>query len=147
MHLDRLLWTGLGVVVLFLFIVRPWAETAPEAELPADPAAEAEALYEQAIGELETAIESEADNAPAGLGDAIASEQKALDDAIAESRRRAAADPSDETARESVLDGLRRKLDLFHNTLMLLRDMERGDSVDAQDRIEALSGRSPPETG
>ena len=147
MRLDQLLWTGLGVVALVLFIMRPWAETAPEADLRPHPATEAEALYEQAIGELETAFESEADQAPSGLGDAFASEHKALDDAIAESRRRAAADPSDETARESVLDGLRRKLDLFHNTLMLLRDMERGDGVDARDRIEALSGRGSPDTG
>lgn len=147
MSLGRLAWIGLSAVALVLFIVRPWAETAPEAELPPNPAAEAEALYEQAIGQLETAIESEADSAPAGLGDAIATEQQALDEAIAESRRRAAADPSDETAKEGVLDGLSRKLELLHNTLMLLRDMERGDSVDARDRIEALAGREPPETG
>ncbi len=144
MRPARWLWAGLISVAVVLFIVRPWAETDAALEMPAHPVSEAEALYEKAIGDLEAALESEGGSQ--GFGDALASERQALDDAIAESRRRTAADPSDQEAQETLLEGLRRKLDLFHNTLMLLRDMERGDGATAQDRIDALSGREPPDT-
>jgi len=106
-----------------------------------------EALYEEAIGDLESALRS-AD--PEGFGDlhaAMEQERQALDAAIADSRRRAAAAPDDEEAQETLFGSLRRKLDLFHNTLMLMRDMERGDSETAQDRIDAISGRERPDTG
>ena len=49
--------------------------------------------------------------------------------------------PDDEEAQETLLESLRRKLDLFHNTLMLMRDLERGDGATARDRINAISGR------
>ena len=149
MRPARWLWLGLLGIVLVLLIIRPWAEdtTAPAPEA-AHPVSEAEALYEKAIGDLESAFRSP--DAPEGLDDlhaAMQPERQALDAAIAESRRRAAEAPDDETAQETVLDSLRRKLDLFHNTLMLMRDMERGDSATAQDRINAISGRERPDTG
>lgn len=144
MRLAGWLWAGLIGVGVVLFIVRPWAEPDPAAPPPAHPVSEAEALYEEAIGDLETALEAQ--EAPEGLGAALATEREALDVAIAENRRRAAADPSDEDAQETLLENLQRKLELFHNTLMLLRDMERGDGGGARDRIDALSGREPPDT-
>ena len=142
----RWIWPALLGTALVLLILRPWAEEEP-APPATHPVAEAEALYEEAIGDLESALRSTAP--PEGFGDmhaAMEPERAALDEAIAESRRRAVAAPDDEQAQETLIESLRRKLDLFHNTLMLMRDMERGDSATAQDRIDAISGRERPDT-
>ena len=147
MRPARWLWPALLGIAVILLILRPWAGEAPAPPEAADPLTEAEALYEEAIGDLESALRS-AD--PEGFGDlhaAMEQERQALDAAIADSRRRAAAAPDDEEAQETLFESLRRKLDLFHNTLMLMRDMERGDSETAQDRIDAISGRGRPDTG
>ena len=80
------------------------------------------------------------------LREAIEPERQALDAAIAESRRLAHESPDDDRAQETLIESLRRKLDLLHNTLMLMRDMERGDSANAQDRIQAISGQERPDT-
>ena len=144
----RWLWLALLGVAAVLLILRPWADEQPAPLAVADPVTEAEALYEAAIGDLESALRSTA--APEGFGDvhaAMEPERRALDAAIAESRRRAAAAPDDEEAQETLIESLRRKLDLFHNTLMLMRDMERGDSETAQERIDAISGQGRPDTG
>ena len=151
MRPTRWLWPILLATAAVLLILRPWAENraAPPSEPPEPhPVEEAEALYEKAIGDLESAFRSA--ESPEGLGDlhaAMAPEREALDAAIAESRRRAAAAPDDEEAQETLLESLRRKLDLFHNTLMLMRDLERGDGATARDRINAISGRERPDTG
>lgn len=148
MRPARWLWLGLLGISMVLLVLRPWAEQEPSTPPPAHPVTEAEALYEEAIGDLESALRSTAP--PEGFGDvhaAMEPERQALDEAIAESRRRAAAAPDDEEAQETLIESLRRKLDLFHNTLMLMRDMERGDSATAQDRIDAISGRERPDTG
>ena len=148
MRPARWLWPALLGIAVVLLILRPWAEEEAAAPPVAHPVTEAEALYEEAIGDLESALRSA--DAPDGFGDvhaAMEPERQALDEAIAESRRRAAAAPDDEQAQETLIESLRRKLDLFQNTLMLMRDMERGDSATAQDRIDAISGRERPDTG
>ncbi len=150
---TRWVWPALLGVVLVLLILRPFAEegetpSPPEPVAPIHPVSEAEALYEAAIGDLESALD--ASDAPEELGDlhaAMAPERQAIDAAIAESRRRFAESPDDEAAQGTLLENLRRKLDLFRNTLMLMRDLERGDGATAQDRIRAISGREQPETG
>lgn len=157
MRPARLLWVALGgialvgialALVLVLPIIRPRAEDGATPPDGPHPVSEAEALYEEAIGDLETAFRSP--DAPEGLSElhaAMEPDVQALDAAIAESRRLAAEAPDDEQAQETLIESLRRKLDLFHNTLMLMRDMERGDSATAQDRIDAISGRERPDTG
>lgn len=152
MRIPRWIWAAL--LGLFALTILFWPgddradERAPDAVPSAHPVTEAEALYEEAIGDIESAFR--AGNSPAGLGEvreAMEPEIEALDAAIAESRQRAAEAPDDETAQETLLDSLRRKLDLFHNTLMLMQDLERGDGATARERIDAMSGREPPETG
>ncbi len=105
------------------------------------PAEEAEVLYERAIGDLETEFRDRGDDAQ----QAISPELAALDQVIAEGRRVARAAPDDEDAQQTLLQSLARKLELLHNTLMLMRDMERGDGEAARDRIEDLAEREPPE--
>lgn len=146
---SRWLWPVVLAVAGVLLITRPWAED-PTGAAPTEsthPVSEAEALYERAIGDLESALRAtEAPDGMTSLEEAIAPERLALDAAIEESRRRAAESPDNEQAQETLIESLRRKLDLLHNTLMLTRDMERGDSATARDRIEAISGRDPPDT-
>ncbi len=131
-------------------ILRPWAEDETPVPPPAEaahPVEAAEALYREAIGDLEAALRSaDADDGLGGVHAAMEPERRALDAAIEESRRRATEAPEDEEAQETLLESLRRKLDLFHNTLMLMRDIERGNSATARDRIDAISGRERPET-
>lgn len=149
MRSSRWLWPAILIIAAALLITRPWAEdrvrSAPGEST--HPVSEAEALFERAIGDLESALR--ATDGPEGMGDlreAIAPERQALDTAIEESRRRAFESPDDDRAQETLIESLRRKLDLLHNTLMLMRDMERGDSATAQDRINTISGREPPDT-
>ena len=151
MRPGRWLWLALLGVAAVLLILRPWADEQPAAPAAPHPVTEAEALYEDAIDDLEAALLSR--QPPEGFEDVVGDvhaamepERRALDDAIAESRRRAAAAPDDEEAQETLIESLRRKLDLFHNTLMLMRDMERGDSATAQERIDAISGQGRPDT-
>lgn len=152
MQVPRWAWPALVAALALVLLLWPGedgAEVAPPgAGAPTHPVTEAEALYEEAIGDIESAIR--AGEAPTGFDEvqeAMEPEIEALDAAIAESRRLAAEAPDDEEAQETLLQTLRRKLDLFHNTLMLMQDLERGDGATAQERIEALSGREPPETG
>ena len=147
MRPARWLWPALLGIAAVLLILRPWAGEAPAPPEAADPLTEAEALYEEAIGDLESALRSADSEGFGDLHAAMEQERQALDAAIADSRRRAAAAPDDEEAQETLFESLRRKLDLFHNTLMLMRDMERGDSETAQDRIDGISGRGRPDTG
>ena len=147
MRPTRWLWPALLGIVAVLLVLRPWAEDEPAVPEAPDPIAEAEALYEEAIGDLESAFRST--ETPEGFGDvhaAMEPERRAMDAAIAESRQRAAASPNDEEAQETLIESFRRKLDLLHNTLMLMRDLERGDSATAQDRIDAISGKGRPDT-
>ncbi|MCY4627534.1 MAG: hypothetical protein OXE58_08210 [Acidobacteria bacterium] len=146
MRPARWLWPSLLGIAAVLLILRPWAGEAPAPPAAPDPLTEAEALYEEAIGDLESALRSTDSEGFGDLHAAMEQERQALDAAIADSRRRAAAAPGDEEAQETLFESLRRKLDLFHNTLMLMRDMERGDSETAQDRIDAISGRERPDT-
>lgn len=148
MRPTRWLWPALLGIAAVLLVLRPWAGDEPALPEPSDPITEAEALYEEAIGDLESVFEST--ETPEGFGDlhaAMEPQRQAMDAAIAESRQRAAAAPNDEEAQETLLESLRRKLDLLHNTLMLMRDLERGDSATAQDRIDAISGNGRPDTG
>lgn len=145
---SRWLWPVVLTIAGVLLIARPWAEDIPApAEEAGHPVAEAEELFHRAIGDLETALDATA--GPDGMHDlreALEPERQALDAAIAESRRLARESPDDDRAQETLIESLRRKLDLLHNTLMLMRDMERGDSANAQDRIQAISGRERPDT-
>ncbi len=145
---SRWLWPVVLTIAGILLIIRPWAGDLPaQAEQAGDPVSEAEELFHQAIGDLETALDATA--GPDGMRDlreAIEPERQALDAAIAESRRLAHESPDDDRAQETLIESLRRKLDLLHNTLMLMRDMERGDSANAQDRIQAISGQERPDT-
>lgn len=152
MRVPRWVWPAVVAAVALVLLLWPGEDGAevapPDAGAPTHPVTEAEALYEEAIGDIESAIR--AGEAPTGFDEvqeALEPEIEALDAAIAESRRLAADAPDDEEAQETLLETLRRKLDLFHNTLMLMQDLERGDGATAQERIEALSGREPPETG
>lgn len=153
MRVPRWAWPALVAALALVLLLWPGKDGAEEAPsdapgAPTHPVTEAEALYEEAIGDIESAIR--AGEAPTGFDEvqeAMEPEIEALDAAIAESRRLAAEAPDDEEAQETLLQTLRRKLDLFHNTLMLMQDLERGDGATAQERIEALSGREPPETG
>lgn len=152
MRVPRWAWPALVAALALVLLLWPGEDGAevapPDAGAPTHPVTEAEALYEEAIGDIESAIR--AGEAPTGFDEvqeAMEPEIEALDAAIAESRRLAAEAPDDEEAQETLLQTLRRKLDLFHNTLMLMQDLERGDGATAQERIEALSEREPPETG
>ena len=152
MRVPRWVWPAVVAAVALVLLLWPGQDSAevatPGTGAPTHPVTEAEALYEEAIGDIESAIR--AGEAPTGFDEvqeALEPEIEALDAAIAESRRLAADAPDDEEAQETLLETLRRKLDLFHNTLMLMQDLERGDGATAQERIEALSGREPPETG
>ncbi len=139
--MRRVLWllpllAAAGLLLSFLVPGDPAPAPDP------NPVGDAAVLYERAISDVESAF---ADRGEAHR--AISPELAAIDEAIAEGRLAAEAAPEDEQAQQSLLESLSRKLELLHNTLMLMRDLERGDGEAARDRIEDFSGPEPPSTG
>lgn len=85
--------------------------------------------YERAIVELQVL-------APVGAGidpqlaSVVTDSIALLDEAIDESRRALASDPADESARLSLFEALRRKVDLLQATVLLIDDVRQPDGDD-----------------
>jgi len=85
--------------------------------------------YERAIVELQVL-------APVGAGidpqlaSVVTDSIALIDDAIDESRRALASDPADESARLSLFEALRLKVDLLQATVLLIDDVRQSDGDD-----------------
>ncbi len=142
--MRRVLWIPPLLALGGLFYWLYGGEEPAQAPDP-HPAEQAEILYERAIGDLETEFVVRGEGFSEAR-QAISPELDALDQVIAEGREAARAAPEDEAAQQTLLGNLARKLEILHNTLMLMRELGRGDGEAARDRIENLEGRDPPAT-
>lgn len=93
--------------------------------------------YERAIAELEALTPAEEHVDPL-LASVVRDNINVLDRAIAESRDALTGDPTNETARASLFESLRRKVDLLQATALLIEDMRAEDPATT---TSGLAGR------
>ena len=104
----------------------------------------AEEHYQNAIAGLEGAARID----PAAAGASAIDPQTAamlqknlqiLDQAIAESRAALRTEPQSTPARDSLFDGLKRKVGLLQDTIALMNEMRKGNSAGAAQIVEGLN--------
>jgi anti-sigma factor RsiW len=81
--------------------------------------------YERAIAELEVVTQAAYTSLDADLAVAVRASLDALNRAIAESRQALAAEPTNETARVSLFEALRRKVEVLQATALLADDEQQ----------------------
>jgi hypothetical protein len=154
-------WLGLAaaiaIVTLGAYLLAPWitpgnpvtstppAATAGTTPGPDDATARIEAVVQELGSALEKAIVdlqalAKDTNRPAEgeLATQLLANLTVIDSAIAESRTALALDPGDVTARDSLLEALRRKVGVLQTTMTLINDLRVGDAAGAS---QALTGK------
>jgi anti-sigma factor RsiW len=100
---------------------------------------QAAAIYEKAIGQLETLTK----NGTSGLDPTLAMTMQknvtVLDGAISQSRAALKDNPENEAARDSLFEALRRKVSILQDTVVLINEMRKGNQAGA---ARILGGRS-----
>jgi anti-sigma factor RsiW len=154
---SRGTWTWLGLAAALVVIVaayaasmsRPAPSIAPDnatrtvsVQDVADELDQALAHYDRAVAGLETlAREDGASMAPAVRG-ALQTNLTAIDQAIAESRAALVGDPQNASARASLADALRQKIDVLQATVALVNDLRRENTDDAAEAAKQLGKQS-----
>ena len=93
--------------------------------------------YEKAIGQLDALAKSSGGALDPAIAQVLQQNLAAVDKAIDESRGAVKTSPDNVTARESLIEALRRKVDVLQATVSLM-----GISADAS-RVPALSSLAP----
>jgi hypothetical protein len=120
--------------------VEPAASRAPGGSVQAiaDDLLMATQLYQKAITELDTLAKSNNSALDPAIAALLQQNLAATDQAIAESQKALAGSPDSVPARESLIDALRRKVDVLQATVMLMNDMARGDQAAAAESAAAV---------
>ena len=121
-------------------LVEPAASPAPGGPVQAiaDDLLMATQLYQKAITELNTLAKSNSSALDPAIAALLQKNLTATDQAIAESQKALAGSPDSVPARESLIDALRRKVDVLQATVMLMNDMARGDQAAAAESAAAV---------
>jgi anti-sigma factor RsiW len=149
-------WAGLAAALLAITTAvyfvsgnggTPPAATSTEAARQA-PAGTVEAVneeldravehYERAIGELQALAAKGSTAIEPTVAAALDAEGQAIDRAIAESRTAVTTNPDSESARVSLFDALRRKVNVLQATVALITEMNQGDAAGASRAAENL---------
>jgi anti-sigma factor RsiW len=153
-------WIGLAaalviVTLLAYFVPRLGSPDAPAAETPAasDAGASVDAVaeemqlavehFEKAIAELEALTASEGSDAiEPEVAETLKQNVDLIDMAIVESRAALASDPTSEPVRDTLLEALRRKVDVLQSTVRLINQMRQGDEQGAAATAQGLETKS-----
>ena len=84
--------------------------------------------YENAMTELERLTDANDGPIDASLAKMLKTQLAASEQAIGESRKALASDPSSEAARESLMDAFRRKVGVLQATVTLINEMRQGNA-------------------
>ena len=96
--------------------------------------------YERAIAELDALSKSSNGAIDPAIAEMLRQNIAATDRAIAESQGAVRESPDNAPARDSLIEALRRKVDVLQATVMLMNDMRRGDQAGAAESA-ALAGK------
>lgn len=144
-------WLGLAAALLVVTLgAYFFTRSAPPVEVPpgrnpveavqaiADDLAIATQHYQKAIAELNALAKSNDTTLDPSIATLLKQNIASIDQAIADSRSAVAGSPESVPARESLIDALRRKVDVLQATVMLMNDMRRGDSAAAAESAAAV---------
>jgi hypothetical protein len=143
-------WIGLAAALVLVTIGAYFLRVSPPAapgNLPARDAVQAIAddlmlatqHYERAILELDALSKTNGGALDPAIADLLRKNVAAADQAIAESRGAVTQSPESGPARESLMEALRRKVDVLQATVTLMNDMRRGDQAGAAESAAAIS--------
>jgi anti-sigma factor RsiW len=160
MSLSRGSWAWLGlaatlvVITLGAYVVPSLSRRAPAAATPdnatpavsvqdvADELDQALAHYERAVAGLETIARADGASMDPAVSAALQTNLTAIDRAIAESRTALIDQPQSASARASLTDALRQKVDVLQTTVALVNDLRREHEDDAADAAKKLGKQS-----
>jgi len=144
-------WIGLAAALVLVtigaFFLRVSPPASPPGNVPARDAVQAIAddlmlanqHYERAIAELDALSKTNGGALDPAIADLLRKNIAAADQAIAESRSAVTQSPESGPARESLMEALRRKVDVLQATVTLMNDMRRGDQAGAAESAAAIS--------
>jgi anti-sigma factor RsiW len=140
------LWLGLAaaLVVALGTYIAAWVSRRAPATAPADNASrvvsvqdvaeeldQALAHYDRAVAGLETLAREDGASMDPAVRAALQTNLTAIDRAIAESRAALVANPQNASARASLADALRQKVDVLQTTVAVVDDLRRDNQDDA----------------
>lgn len=144
-------WIGLAAALVvitigaYFFLRATPAPTAPgnaKADDPVQAIAEDLALatqhYEKAISQLDELAKSSGGALDPTIAQVLQQNLAAVDKAIDESRGAVKSTPDNVTARESLIEALRRKVDVLQATVSLMNEIRKGDQAGAAQAAAAL---------
>ena len=99
----------------------------------------AEAQYTTAIAGLESITKSEQTALDMDTADVLQANLTVIDGAITESRAALQTEPDNPTARESLFDALRSKLELLQDVVALINEMRKGNPEGAARIVSGLN--------
>ncbi len=123
-------------------VVRPVESQAFDPALVQDVETElkrAEEHYVRAIAGLETIAKAEGSELDAQTAEVLQANLMVIDAAIGESRAALQTEPSSDVARNSLFEGLRRKVTLLQDTIALINEMRKGNQEGAARIVSGLN--------
>lgn len=99
----------------------------------------AEEHYVRAIAGLETIAKSEGSELDPQTAEVLQANLTVIDAAIGESRAALQTEPSSDVARNSLFEGLRRKVTLLQDTIALINEMRKGNQEGAARIVSGLN--------
>ena len=147
-------WVGLAAALLLITAGLYWLEQTPAGTPPDTTSAQAAvgsvndelnlALKHslQAISELEKMAAADGTTIDPELAAMIRRQLALTDEAIAESRTALTTNPDSESARASLFDALRRKINTLQTTVSLINEMRQGDQEGAARVTEGAGKKS-----
>jgi hypothetical protein len=99
----------------------------------------AEQHYQNAIAKLEEAARSNQSAIDPQTAAMLQKNLQIIDQAIAESRSALKAEPQSVPARDSLFEGLRRKVGLLQDTIALMNEMRKGNAAGAAQIVEGAN--------
>lgn len=100
------------------------------------------AHYDRAVAGLETLAREDGASMDPAVSAALQTNLTAIDRAIAESRAALVDDPQSASARASLADALRQKVDVLQTTVALVNDLRRENEDDAAEAAKKLGKQS-----
>jgi len=94
--------------------------------------------YEKAIGQLDALAKTSGGALDPAIAQVLQQNLSAVDKAIDESRGAVKSSPDNVTARESLIEALRRKVDVLQATVSLMNEIRKGDQAGAAQAAAAL---------
>ena len=105
---------------------------------------QAERHYQQAITGLEAIFQENRASLDPELSAMLQQNLEVIEAAVVESRQALATEPESQIARESLLEGLRLKVNLLQNAILMMNEVRKGDGEGALDLIEKMQAPKPP---